>query len=124
MRYAFTDEKYHFKYFFDSKTGAYVRTGILDENGRDTGVDPFSGSFPHLIDVGIMGHCKHGKSGLCVKAGVQCYQSGLLIEEPNMSLEDFASIVQQCRGKVKKYMLVPLVTCHAKSKSPQLSSRG
>ena len=105
MRYAFTDEKYHFKYFFDSKTGAYVRTGILDENGRDTGVDPFRGSFPHLIDVGIMGHCKHGKSGLCVKAGVQCYQSGLLIEEPNMSLEDFASIVRQCRGKVNQFAL-------------------
>ena len=65
MRYAFKDLKYNFKYFFDSTSGAYVRTGILDKNGNDTGVDPFMASFPHLIDVGIMGHCKHGKSGLC-----------------------------------------------------------
>ena len=28
-------------------------------------------SFPHLIDVGIMGHCLHGKLGLCAKAGIQ-----------------------------------------------------
>ena len=105
MRYAFTDTKYHFKYFFDSKTGAYVRTGIIDENGRDTGKDPFRGSFPHLIDVGIMGHCKHGKSGLCAKAGVQCYQSGLYVNEPNMSLEDFASIVKQCKGRVNQFAL-------------------
>lgn len=26
--------------------------------------------FPELIDVGIMGHCKHDKLGLCIKAGV------------------------------------------------------
>ena len=105
MRYEFSDTKYCFKYFFDSKTGAYVRTGILDENGMDTGKDPFRGSFPHLIDVGIMGHCKHGKSGLCAKAGVQCYQSGLYLDEPNMSLEDFSSIVTQCKGKVNQFAL-------------------
>lgn len=105
MRYAFEDRRYHFKYFFDSDTGAYVRTGILDEQGRDTGVDPFMGSFPHLIDVGIMGHCEHGKSGLCAKAGVQCYQSGLFREEANMSVEDFSSIVEQCRGRVNQFAL-------------------
>ena len=105
MRYAFKDLKYNFKYFFDSTSGAYVRTGILDKNGNDTGVDPFMASFPHLIDVGIMGHCKHGKSGLCVKAGVQCYQSGLFKDEPNMSLADFSTIVEQCRGKVNQFAL-------------------
>ncbi len=105
MRYKFEDKKYHFKYVFDSKTGGYVRTGILDENGRDTGVDPFMGSFPHLIDVGIMGHCEHGKSGLCLKAGVQCYQSGLRVDEPNMTLEDFSTIVAQCRGRVNQFAL-------------------
>lgn len=105
MRYEFKDEKYRFKYFFDSETGAYVRTGILDEFGRDVGKDPFMGSFPHLIDVGIMGHCVHGKSGLCAKAGVQCYQSGLMVEEPNMTLEDFASIVAQCKGRVNQFAL-------------------
>jgi hypothetical protein len=40
MQYIIEDKKYNFKYAFDTKTGAYVRTGILDENGNDTGVDP------------------------------------------------------------------------------------
>ena len=74
MRYVIDDEEYHFKSAFDTETGAYVRTGILDEKGIDTGVDPFMASFPHLIDVGVMGHCIHGKTGLCIKAGIECYQ--------------------------------------------------
>ena len=105
MRTLIHDEAYHYKYIFDTKTGGYVRTGILDKDGNDTGIDPFRGSFPHLIDVGIMGHCIHGKAGLCVKAGVQCYQSGLTREQPNMALEDFASIVHQCRGRVNQFAL-------------------
>lgn len=105
IRYSFTDSNYHFKYFFDDETGAYIRTGVLDQNGNDTGIDPFRGNFPHLIDVGIMGHCAHGKSGLCIKAGVQCYQSGYFINKPNMSLNDFTEIVKQCRGKVNQFAL-------------------
>lgn len=80
MRYIIEDKKYHFKSAFDTETGAYVRTGVLDADGKDTGVDPFMASYPHLIDVGIMGHCIHGKIGLCAKAGIGCYQSGLLVE--------------------------------------------
>lgn len=105
MKYILKDEKYHFKSAFDTKTGAYVRTGILDENGRDTGVDPFMASFPHLIDVGIMGHCIHGKTGLCVKAGIGCYQSGLTVEQPNMALKDFISIAEQCKDKCNQFAL-------------------
>ena len=89
MKYKIVDRKYHFVSAFDTETGAYVRTGILDETGKDTGIDPFMASFPHLIDVGVMGHCIHGKTGLCVKAGIGCYQSGLLVEQPSMSVEDF-----------------------------------
>lgn len=51
MRYIINDKQYHFKSAFDTETGAYVRTGILDEHGKDTGVDPFMASYPHLIDV-------------------------------------------------------------------------
>lgn len=97
MKYAIHDKQYHYKYYFDSDTGFYMRTGILDETGKDTGVDPFMASFPHLIDVGIMGHCIHGESGLCKSAGVQCYQSGYSVKKPNMSTEDFAVIAKQCR---------------------------
>lgn len=68
LQYIINDRKYHFKTAFDTETG----------------FDPFMASFPHLIDVGVMGHCLHGKLGLCAKAGIQCYQSGLTIQEPNM----------------------------------------
>ena len=54
MIYIIEDKKYKFKYAFDTETGAYFRTGILDENGLDTGINPFMASYPHLIDVGIM----------------------------------------------------------------------
>ena len=33
MKYVIKDKKYNFKFAFDTKSGAYVRTGILDENG-------------------------------------------------------------------------------------------
>lgn len=93
------DKKNRFRSMFDPKTGFYMRTGILDENGNDTGVDPFMTSYPELIDVGVMGHCVHGASGLCIKSGVQCYQNGLKTKHPNMSLENFKKIVDECKGK-------------------------
>lgn len=105
MKYTITDEKYHYKYSFNTESGLYIRTGILDQNGNDTGVDPFMASYPHLIDVGIMGHCIHGKTGLCAKAGIGCYQSGLLIEQPNMSVDDFRSIAEQSRGRCNQLAL-------------------
>ena len=83
---------------FNPNTGFYMRSGVI-ENGVDTGVDPFMASFPELLDIGIMGHCIHGASGLCVKSGVQCYQNGLEIKNPNMSFENFKRIVEECKGK-------------------------
>lgn len=80
--------------YFNRKTGSYVRTGII-ENGHDTGVDPFMCGMPELIDIGVMGHCIHGKTGLCIKSGVQCYQNGLGQVEPNMTVEQFKSIIEQ-----------------------------
>ena len=105
MRYRIIDRKYRFVSAFDTETGAYVRTGILDDEGRDTGVDPFMASFPHLIDVGVMGHCAHGKSGLCQKAGIGCYQSGPLVDAPNMAVGDFRWIAEQCRGRCNQLAL-------------------
>lgn len=105
MRYIISDKKYNFKTAFDTNTGVYVRTGILDKEGQDSGVDPFMASFPHLIDVGVMGHCIHGKEGLCIKAGIGCYQSGLLVEQPNMTVDDFRWIAQQCKGRCNQLAL-------------------
>ena len=80
---------------FDEKTGAYIRSGIIVD-GKDSGQDPFMSSFPELLDVGIMGHCAHGLTGLCRKSGVQCYQSGGAAQQPNMSLENFRRILEEC----------------------------
>lgn len=105
MKYIIKDNKYHFMSMFNTETGEYVRTDILDKHGRSTGKEPFMASYPHLIDVGIMGHCIHGKTGLCAKAGIGCYQSGLLVEKPNMSLENFQSIARQSRGRCNQFAL-------------------
>ena len=99
------DPKYKFMTLFSDTTGSYIRTNVIGIDGKQTEEEPFMASFPHLIDVGIMGHCEHGKSGLCAKAGIGCYQSGLTIQKPNMSLEDFSSIVEQCKGKVHQFAL-------------------
>ena len=105
MRYIIYDKKYRFKSAFDTKTGVYARTGVLDENGKDTGKDPFMASYPHLIDVGIMGRCIHGKTGLCAKAGIGCYQNGLFVEQPNMTVEDFRWIAEQSKGRCNQFAL-------------------
>lgn len=99
------DEKYRFVTLYSPQTGAYIRGGVLDEQWEDTGVDPFQASFPHLIDVGVMGHCIHGKTGLCARAGIGCYQSGLTVHQPNMALADFERIASQCRGRVNQFAL-------------------
>ena len=99
------DKKYHFVYDFNPDNGFYIRSGIMDENNYDTGIDPFMASFPHLIDVGIMGHCIHGRTGLCAKAGIGCYQSGLTVDMPNMKVEDFRSIAEQCCGRTNQFAL-------------------
>lgn len=105
MKYVIKDKKYSFFTAFDTETGTYIRSGIINELGEDTGIDPFMASFPHLIDVGIMGHCIHGKTGLCAKAGIGCYQSGLTIEQPNMSIENFKWIAEQCKDRCNQLAL-------------------
>lgn len=90
--------------WFDEKTGRYIRTGVLVD-GKDTGKDPFMASFPELLDVGIMGHCIHGKSGLCMKAGVECYQDGLHSCAENMKLEDFERLAKECQGQTYQFAL-------------------
>ncbi len=93
------DKKYNFKECFNPATGFYLRTGVLDENGKDSGKDPFMRSFPALIDVGVMGHCAHGKSGLCQKAGIQCYQDAPHSNKPNMTLENYKRIIDEGKNK-------------------------
>ena len=89
---------------FNEQTGEYVRSGII-KNGTDTGEDPFMASFPELLDVGIMGHCLHGQTGLCQKAKIGCYQDGLHSTKNNMSLADFQHIVEQCQNRTFQFAL-------------------
>lgn len=89
---------------FDENTGKYLRIG-KDRNGHFVKNNPFSAEFPELIDIGIMGHCKHGKSGFCIKSGVECYQDGLNSDSPNMTLDDFMRIAEECRGRTYQFAL-------------------
>lgn len=93
------DNTYRFKSIFNTRTGFYMRSGVVDENGVDTGVDPFMASFPELIDIGIMGHCIHGLTGKCKESGVQCYQHGDISKNKHMSLDDYKLIIDECEGK-------------------------
>ena len=96
----YIDRKYRFTELFDSNTGFYARSGIIDESGKDTGVDPFMRSYPALIDIGIMQRC------VCAqKCKVDCYQRAIDRIGSNMSLSDYKSIMQQSKGKVQQVAL-------------------
>lgn len=89
------DTKHKFISMFNPDTGFYMRTGVLDENGKDTGVDPFMTSYPELIDIGIMQRC------VCAhRCNVDCYQKAIERTGNNMSVEDFESILKQSKGKM------------------------
>ena len=93
------DARFHFLSSFDALSGQGVRSHTHDEWGNDTGVDPVRSSYPELLDVGIMGACRHGLSGLCAASGVQCYQNGASVVEDHLSFEHFKSIVDQSAGR-------------------------
>jgi len=88
----YVDRENNFVEIFNPQNGFYVRTGVLDEHNIDTGIDPFLRNFPSLLDIGVMGHCKNSK--FC---NVGCYQGKLA--KPNMSLDTFKGIIDQCKGK-------------------------
>ena len=89
------DKKNKFISMFNTDTGFYMRTGVLDENGLDTGVDPFMASFPELLDIGVMQTC------VCAhRCKVDCYQNAIGRTGANMSVKDFESIMKQCEGKL------------------------
>lgn len=106
MKYRF-DEKNNFITAFDNQTGFYYRSGVLDpeEQFRETDQEPFMADFPHLIDIGIMGHCIHGMKRLCEEAGIQCYQNGPNRVQKNMPIEDYQTIIDQCQNKVHQVAL-------------------
>jgi radical SAM protein with 4Fe4S-binding SPASM domain len=93
------DARFRYLSSFDPLTGQGVRSHTYDAFGHDTGLDPERASYPELLDVGIMGSCMHGLSGLCAASGVQCYQNGATEHEDHLSFEHFKSIVDQSAGR-------------------------
>ncbi len=74
---------------FNGITGAEVLSGI---NGNP---DPFILDAPSMIDVGVMGHCSNNCK--------ICYQGS--INEPNMTLENFKMIIDQCKDHINQVAL-------------------
>ncbi len=97
------DKENKFISMFNSKTGFYMRTGVLDENGKDTGVDPFQAFFPQLLDVGIMDKCN--SAATCAASGIQCYQGMNDPRKENMTVENFRKIAEQCKNKCFQFAL-------------------
>ena len=95
----YKDNRFGFIELFNDETGTLIRSNILD-NGIETGQLPPMRSFPELIDIGIMGACDAGKTGLCRNAGVDCYQRGISSCEKNMDFDDYSAIINQCKGRV------------------------
>jgi len=93
------DDTYRYAVIFDPVTGQGARSNIFSPEGQDTGQEPYRGSFPELLDIGIMGHCDHGESGLCLASGVQCYQKGASLHEQHLSFERFAKIIDEAQDK-------------------------
>lgn len=96
----FIDKKNRFIEIFNPDTGFYMRSGVIDENGKDTNVDPFMRCFPSLIDIGIMERCACAN-----KCNVDCYQKAIDRTGNNMSLSDYETILKQCKGKVLQVAL-------------------
>lgn len=94
----YKDPKYNFIEFFNQKNGTLMRTNII-KNGVETEDEPYMRSFPELIDIGIMGTCQAGLSGVCKKSGVDCYQNATVLHRENMSVEKYETIISQCKNK-------------------------
>lgn len=104
MKFKIRDEKFKYIYCFDTENGFYFRSNLI-KNGEFTTDEPFMSSFPHLIDIGIMGSCKTGKLGLCKKSGIQCYQNGENKVRRNMNVQEFERICSECKGKTVQFAL-------------------
>lgn len=88
----YVDKKNRFVELFNKDTGFYIRSGVIGNNGEDTGIDPFMRNYPSLLDCGIMGHCKNASN--CT---IGCYQGKM--NKPNMLFENFKKIIDQSKGK-------------------------
>ncbi len=78
-----------YEIYFNTKTGLEVTRGA---DGKE---DPFSLYLPSLLDIGVMGHCKHKCEF--------CYQGHA--NKPNMKIEDFKTIIDQVKHHTNQIAL-------------------
>lgn len=78
-----------YELFFNTHNGLEIL------RGKDGKEDPFFLCLPSLLDVGIMGHCKH-KCPFCYQGHEN---------EPNMLLDDFKSIIDQVKHHTNQVAL-------------------
>lgn len=90
----YEDKKFSFWELFNENNGTLIRSNVMG-----TKSDPLMRSYPELIDVGIMGHCKAGERGICKAAGVDCYQNGYLVYKANITLVNYRRIIDESKGK-------------------------
>lgn len=94
----YKDKQYNFVEYFNEHNGTLVRSNVL-LNGVETDIVPTMRSFPELIDIGIMGTCLASKHGICLAAGVDCYQAAPIKQRANMTFENYLKILKQCTGR-------------------------
>ena len=83
------DNQYCFFEVFDESSGSYIRS---NNNNNE---EPFMRKFPSMLDIGIMAKC------VCAPfCNVDCYQKAIDRNGNNMSIEDYESILKQCKDKV------------------------
>lgn len=87
--YVFTSSKPKFCEIFSFDTGFYMRTGVLDDNWKDTEEDPLYRSYPQLIDIGVMRRCSCAK-----RCAIDCYQGARQMGS-NMSLKNYKWLIDQ-----------------------------
>lgn len=94
----YKDKKYNFIEYFNEHNGTLVRSNVF-ANGIETDIIPTKRTFPELVDVGIMGTCQASKHGICLAAGIDCYQYAPNRHRENMKLENYLKILKQCTGR-------------------------
>lgn len=91
------DKKYNFYELFNEKNGFLMRSNVI-ENRIETNTSPFMRSFPELLDIGIMGHCHCVSKNICKNSGIDCYQNPIDSTRQNMSIDEYATIINQAKG--------------------------
>ncbi len=87
------------KVVFNAAKRNYMRNGKPDSGGNITECETFFEPYPRSLEIGIMGRCDTGMSGICINSGIQCCQDGLHKNEPNMSFRNYKRIIDESAGK-------------------------